>query len=219
MTKIIMQMASAKTWKQTVQQRAKHHRSSPVREAAKHWLACNGLDPRILSLLGKDSLISNIYPDCSVVPPGRGRGTKCDAFAIAKNNKTSLVCIEAAKGNYFKETIKEWRASAKTQSQYDNREFRLSTMCKMLGLEQSYSPPELLKYKFFYKTYAAVKLSENVGADESILIVQSFSKPSPEFSDFLDFCKQFGIVPVIGKLSKPAWCGETKLRLGWVECH
>ena len=218
MTKIIMNMASAQTWRQTVQERAKHHRSSPERDAAKYWIAHNGLDQKTLSMLGKGAKISRRYPNCKVTPPGLGGTTRCDAFIFTMNRRKRLICLEPTTGTCFSKTIEDWHAEAETQSQTKNRKYRLETMCQILGLGQNHSPSTLLKYKFFYKTYAAVKLAEKIDADEAILIVQSFSGPSPEFSDFVDFCKQFGVVPVIGKLSKPAWCGEIKLRLGWIEC-
>lgn len=205
-------------WREILRSRARSKTRSPERAAAKSWIAHKGLCPNILAMFEGDSHVSSVHPECMVKPPGKGPGTRCDALGVVRKGRTSTLVTDPTLGAAFHQAMAEWWAQANSESKVDNHTVRIEGICKKLGLGEQYSPGRSLKYRFFYKAYAAVMLAEALGGDEAVLIVQSLTDASPEFPDFERFCGLLNVTPVVERLSIPIPCIGRPLRIGWTTC-
>lgn len=218
MTTVTTYTADFREWQEILRSRACSAPCNPEQAAARSWIAHKGLCPNILDMLEADAQVSSIHPDCTVKPPGKGPRTRCDALEVAGRERTSTLVIDPTLGRAFRQTIAKWWAKSSSESSVCNHAVRIEGICEKLGLGEEYSPDGSLKYRFFYKAYAAIMLAEALGGDEAVLIVQSLTDTSPEFTDFERFCDLFSVTTDAGCLSAPISCVGVPLRVGWATC-
>lgn len=61
--------------------------------------------------------------------------------------------------------------------------------------------PDTIRYQLLHRTASAVIETEPFGACHAVMLVQSFSKDTSWFGDFVAFAALFGVPPEVGKLA------------------
>ena len=191
-------------------------------EVAHSWSKAQGIPPAIADLLGNDVTLIGMRPEYEVgMGPGFGRGgvVRCDVFAhVEMDGRTCALVIEAKVDDDFGKKLIDWRKGIRRKpNSIPNRKKRLSKICQDLGVDV---PPDdsLLRYQFFSRTIASLRLAERLKTDLAEVIVQSFCDNDSGHADFLAFCEQFRVQPAVGDASEIDLNSGLPLLLGWSYC-
>ena len=190
-------------------------------EVAHSWWKAKGVPSAIVDLLGNDVTLIGMRPEYKVgMGPGFGRGgvVRCDVFAhVEMDGRTCALVIEAKVDDDFGEELIDWRKGKKGKpNSIPNRKKRLSKICQELGVDV---PPDdsLLRYQFFSRAIASLRMAERLKTDLAAVIVQSFCHQDSGHDDFLAFCEQFGVRLAVGGISEVTVPGGLPLLLGWAK--
>ena len=191
-------------------------------EVAHSWWWAKGVPSAIVDLLGNDVTLIGMRPEFKIgMGPGFGRGgvVWCDVFAhVEMDDRTCALVIEAKVDDDFGKKLIDWRKGIKRKpNSIPNRKKRLSKICQDLGVDV---PPDgsMLRYQFFSRAIASLRMAERLKTDLAAVIVQSFCDNDSGHEDFLAFCEQFGVQPAVGDASEVAVGNGRPFLMGWARC-
>ena len=191
-------------------------------KVAHSWSKAQGIPSEIIDLLGNDVTLIGMRPEYEVgmgLGFGRGGVVRCDVFAhVEMDGRTCALVIEAKVDDDFGKNLIDWRKGIKRKpNSIPNRKKRLSKICQNLGVDV---PPHdsLLRYQFFSRAIASLRMAECLKTDLAAVIVQSFCDNDSDHDDFLAFCMQFDVQPAVGSASEVVLPGGLPLLLGWARC-
>ena len=209
---------------------------------ARSWNDAKGLPSEICRVLGRNSRLIRMEPECAVALPGFSGPSWCDVFArVDLGGKEYVLVVEAKKDENFGQKIGGWLNRKGSDDSERNRKYRLTEICKKFGFEDDLVPDKNLRYELFHKAYASLKCAEFWNVEGAIMLVQSFSenraKPAglKEFRDFCGLferifefpegpCEEFREPVDSGTTISPdilygiQTLSDTPLFLGWVTC-
>ncbi len=184
----------------------------------------SGLPDGVSAILSQSSDLNDArvlfaIPEHKVAPPGTGRASQTDVWALVRvRNGIVSLAVEGKAGEDFDLPISSWLTAGTSDNSPANRKHRLDGICKELCLKTS--PPDDLRYQLFHRTYSAVREADRCGAAHSVMIVQSFGNPpNDHFTDFEKFAKFLGVASVRkDRLYTVGQVGSSILHLGWIDC-
>ena len=207
------------------------------------WNDAKGLPSEIRRVLGGDSRLIRLEPECAVALPGFSGPSWCDVFArVDIDGKEYVLVVEAKKDENFGQKVGSWLSRKGSDNSVKNREYRLTEICKKFGLEVKFDRYGEQRYELFHKAYASLKCAEFWNVEGAIMLVQSFCENRARpigLKEFGEFCCLFERVFEMPKglcreSRKPVNSGtpispdilygvqtpsDTPLFLGWVTCE
>ena len=210
MSKILIPTSDHNDWKQFLADPEKQwKRGYSAMATALSWEEANGLPIEIANIIGNSSELLLAIPEHKVALPGGARESQCDVFALVKHDsKIISLAVEAKVNEPFGPTIGEWMTGASK-----GKIKRIEFICELLGL--NFLPPDNLRYQLFHRTASAILEARRFNADESAMIIQSFSQEHKWFEDFSEFCKLFEFKADINNPYTLSLPDKMPLTIGW----
>jgi hypothetical protein len=202
-------------WRQVLKEPDKHWKPGYSAWALAHcWEAASGFPREIRDLLTPH------FPDVELVKGlvehrvgfrgSRGGASHNDLFVIAKVNSEELcIAVEGKVSEPFGRTINKWHTGTA------NREARLTSLCKLIGLDRS-TLPEEIHYQLLHRLASPVREARERKAQHAIMIIHSFSENDTSFDDYAAFLALYGIVDALpDRLYHLRTVDGLKLYAGW----
>jgi hypothetical protein len=124
------------------------------------------------------------------------------------------MAVEAKAGEPFDKTIDEWLADAKPTS---GKPARLKQLREVLEIQGQL--PGSLRYQLLHRAASAVLEAERFGAQDAVLLVQSFAADPDSLSAFSQFGAILGCDCSTGMVVGGPTLGGVKLHLAWLDCE
>jgi len=151
-------------------------------------------------------------PEHKVKLVGPGRASQTDVWALLRaGNAHVSMAVEGKAGESFASTVGEWLTEAS-----DGKKVRLEYLCQVLQLD--HPPDTALRYQLFHRTASALIEADRFGAENAVMVVQSFREDPQSWDDFGSFCQRLGETPTPGRLSEIRRESGPRLFVGWVSC-
>lgn len=223
MSRILIPSCGASSWRHLLADPEKHWvRGASAFETAVSWEAAQaterGLPSAIAAVLdtqadlaGSSVLVA--LPEHKVKLDGRGRASQNDVWALLKSSKGLIsMAVEGKAGETFGEPVGQWLQEASA-----GKLTRLEYLCKVVGA--SHPPDNVLRYQLFHRTASALIEAERFGAEDAVMMVQSFRSDPVSLADFISFGAALGATVGEGKLVRVPRSAGPALYLGWVSCE
>lgn len=166
-----------------------------AKATARSWNDAKGLPSEIHRVLGGNSRLVRMEPECAVALPGFSGPSWCDVLArVHVGGKEYVLVVEAKKDENFGQKIGGWLNRKGSDDSKRNREYRLTEICKKFGFEANFDLYRNLRYELFHKAYASLKCAEFWNVEGAIMLVQSFceNQEMPKgLKEFREFCSWF----------------------------
>jgi hypothetical protein len=138
-------------------------------------------------------------------------------LATAGGRRISM-SVEGKAGESFDRTLEDWNAEGSA-----GKTARLDFLWTLLELPTDRPRDASLRYQLFHRTASALLEARRWGAEEAVMLVQSFTPGRIGYDDFAEFAQQFGAVPDPGTVREVRAVRELgtersiRLSLGWVD--
>jgi len=182
---------------------------------AKAWEDAGGMPPEVVRILnaagprlaGLDPLA--IIPEYKVPLPGGARASQADVFVVARGQAGLVtLAVEGKVDESFGPTVGEWRA----QDTEGKRE-RLAFITRLLSPPTAI--PDSIRYQLLHRTASAVLGAQQFFANQTVMLVHSFSPTDKWFDDFVAFTSLFDCRPKMGEVQRLGVLDGIEVFVGW----
>jgi len=195
---------------------------------AETWLPASGLPRAFKVALNREEFLRRLvlhraYIEKRTPTPGRGPASATDLMAVCENKAGKvIVAVEAKVDEGFDIPLQRWLVSGSTPNSADNRKYRATQICKVLGTSRT--KMKKVNYQLLHRTYSAIKTAQEEGAATAVMAVHSFLKGHPgDITGWDDFLRFASVLNPEATPPEPGipWSAETRdgvrLWLLWVE--
>jgi hypothetical protein len=203
-SRILLFTSGPEDWRALLADPAKHWRTGySARTLAHSWEAADGFPPEVAQTFSQsaDPFLANLTPLLAVpefkVPlPGGVRSSQNDIFVLARSSSGPVcIMVEGKVNESFGPTLDEWRLDASP-----GKEERLSFLLRCLGLEAS--PSGIIRYQLLHRAASAIITADQYRGVAAVLLIHSFSKDHPGWTDYQAFTQLFGVEAVLGSVQR-----------------
>ncbi|QIZ08469.1 hypothetical protein HFZ78_18590 [Priestia megaterium] len=187
-------------------------------ELANCWEEANNLPSCVESVFKqsklpvfKDVEVLYGFPEYKVPLPGGNASSQNDLYVLAKaNNELLTIMVEGKVSEPFGETVASWLGDNPS----DGKRKRLNYLLNLLGLHEDSVLNK--RYQLIHRVASALLEAKNVNANNSLMLVHSFSQTGKWFEDYAEFVKLFHLSPKKDGIVGPVQLNGVNLYFGWV---
>ncbi|MEK4231265.1 DUF6946 family protein [Solibacillus sp. FSL H8-0538] len=151
------------------------------------------------------------FPEYKVALPGGNASSQNDLYVLAKaSNELLTIMVEGKVSEPFGETVESWLGDNPS----DGKRKRLEYLLKLLGLDED--SVKNIRYQLLHRAASALLEARKVNANNSLMLVHSFSETAKWFEDFTEFVKLFHLSPKQDEIVGPIKLNGINLYFGWV---
>ena len=170
---------------------------------AQSWALSDGLPWRVkvalqgaAQLAGLDFEVAEV--EHKIQPPGSGAASTTDLMVWASNGSGAVaLAVEGKVTEDFGLHVAEWKQQSSKSGGGSNRETRVNSMGKDLGLSPASLEP--LRYQLVHRTWSAVEAARQNELPTAVMLVHSFlpaGHPENHLGDFSVFATALGVSAV-----------------------
>ncbi|QED48081.1 DUF6946 family protein [Cytobacillus dafuensis] len=187
-------------------------------ELANCWEDANNLPPSVERVFKQSQipLFKNVevlygFPEYKVPLPGGSTSSQNDLYVLAKgNNELLTIMVEGKVSEPFGETVASWLGDNPS----NGKRIRLKYLLHILGLNEESVLNK--RYQLIHRAASALIEAKNVNANNSLMLVHSFSETGKWFDDYAEFVKLFHFSPKKDGIVGPVQLDGVNLYFGWV---
>lgn len=151
------------------------------------------------------------FPEYKVPLPGGNASSQNDLYVLAKaNNELLTIMVEGKVSEPFGETVEYWLGANPSEG----KRKRLEYLLNLLGLDEG--SVKNIRYQLLHRAASALLEARKVNANNSLILVHSFSKTVKWFEDYAEFVKLFRLSPIQDGIVGPIQFNSVNLYFGWV---
>ncbi|MBS4193226.1 hypothetical protein KHA94_24350 [Bacillus sp. FJAT-49705] len=158
-------------------------------ELANCWEDANNLPPSVERVFKQSQLplFKNVevlygFPEYKVPLPGGSTSSQNDLYVLAKgNNELLTIMVEGKVSEPFGETVASWLGDNPS----NGKRIRLKYLLNILGLNEESVLNK--RYQLIHRAASALIEAKNVNANNSLILVHSFSETGKWFDDYAEF--------------------------------
>jgi hypothetical protein len=217
--KIFIPARKPDDWKSFLAEPDKHLKTGHSAKALAYcWQEANDFPECVRKVFKKSGigLFQNIelllaFPEYKVVLPGGVRPSQNDIFILGRgNNQLVSMMVEGKVSEPFGETIAEWR-----KDKSEDKDIRLRFLLEKLGLKEN-EQIDTIRYQLLHRTASAIIEAKKFNAENTLMLVHSFSPSNQGFEDYGRFLSLFGGRAEIDSLALTKNINGLDLHFGWV---
>ncbi|WP_342615447.1 DUF6946 family protein [Peribacillus frigoritolerans] len=151
------------------------------------------------------------FPEYKVPLPGGNASSQNDLYVLAKaNNELLTIMVEGKVSEPFGETIDSWLGDNPSEG----KRTRLEYLLYQLGLDKESVLNQ--RYQLIHRAASTLLEARKVNANNSLMLVHSFSDAGKWFEDYAEFVKLFHLSPKKDGIVGPVQVNGIDLYFGWV---
>ncbi len=151
------------------------------------------------------------FPEYKVPMRGGSSSSQNDLYLLAKaNNELLTIMVEGKVSETFGKTVQSWLGDNPSEGKRNRLEFLLN----LLGLDESSIQNK--RYQLLHRTASALLEASKVNANNTLMLVHSFTEMGKRFDDYAEFVNLFHLTPLKDGIVGPIQLNGVNLYFGWV---
>lgn len=221
MSKIYIPTGRPSEWKELLADPIKHWRTGYSTKALAYcWQEARGFPNCVKDVfkisninLFQDIELLLAFPEYKVPLPGGKRSSQNDIFILARgNNQLITIAVEGKVAEDFGQIVAEWKADDNIRK---NKGERLNYLIRELKLEGK--SLDEIHYQLLHRTASAIIEAKRFTAENSLMIVHSFSQKYEHYEDYETFIDLYGLKAKKDALVGPVDINGINLYFAWIK--